>query len=113
MHELYERVTEVLRLPSGSIPLRASLGVEAHLDVAQTGTTLEAMDIADVASALEGLGELRDWFCGERAGAEVGDRVFGRGCIGVIFPRHWLPPCMGANSQRMPGVHGDIVLSKD
>lgn len=71
MHELYERVNEVLRLPAGAIPLSAGMGVEKELALARSGTTLEPNEIADVASALEGLYELREWFCGARDETKV------------------------------------------
>lgn len=64
VHELYESVNEVLRLPAEAVPLRASMGVEAEVALARSGTILEPNEIADVASALEGLCELREWFCG-------------------------------------------------
>lgn len=72
MHELYERVNEVLRLPDDAVPLRAAMGVERELALAEDGSTLEPHEIADVASALEGLYELREWFCGNKAEAKVG-----------------------------------------
>lgn len=71
MQELYDRVNEVLRLPAGAVPLRASMGVEPQLALAKAGTTLEPNEIADVASALEGLYELREWFCADQTETKV------------------------------------------
>ena len=78
MNELYERVNEVLRLSNDAVPLRAAMGVERELAVAVSGSTLLPNEIADVSSALEGLYELREWFCGVEAEEKVG-RGGGRG----------------------------------
>lgn len=72
VHELYERVNEVLRLAGDAVPLRAGMAVERQLAIAAEGSTLEPSEIAAVASALEGLFELREFFCGVKADAKVG-----------------------------------------
>ncbi|CAM9632416.1 unnamed protein product [Discosporangium mesarthrocarpum] len=64
--ELYNRVNEVMRMSSPDVvPLRAAMGVEEELDIASTGAVLEPAEIAQVGAALEGLDELRQWFCAE------------------------------------------------
>lgn len=72
MHELYERVNEVLRVPSGTVPLRASMGIESLLAEAERGTTLEPNEVMDVTSALEALHQLRKWFCEKKDEKKVG-----------------------------------------
>lgn len=74
---MYERVNEYLRLSGDAVPLRGGMGVDRELALAGGGSTLEPGEIADVASALEGLYELREWFCGDKAEAKV--RVCGFG----------------------------------
>lgn len=71
MHELYERVSEVLLLAGDAVPLRSGMAVERQLAIAADGSTLEPGEIAAVASALEGLFELREFFCGAAADAKV------------------------------------------
>lgn len=71
VHELYERVNEVLRLSNDAVPLRAGMGIERELAVAVGGSTLLPNEIADVSSALEGLHELREWFCGVKSEEKV------------------------------------------
>ena len=72
MHELYERVSEVLLLAGDAVPLRSGMSVERQqLAIAAEGSTLEPGEIAAVASALEGLFELREFFCGAAADAKV------------------------------------------
>ncbi|CAM9308465.1 unnamed protein product, partial [Ectocarpus sp. 12 AP-2014] len=70
VHELYERVNEVLLLAGDAVPLRAGMAVERQLAIAAAGSTLEPTEIAAVASALEGLFELREFFCGAVADAK-------------------------------------------
>eukprot|EP00752_Nemacystus_decipiens_P002592 g2425.t1 len=70
VHELYERVSEVLLLAGDAVPLRSGMSVERQLAIAADGSTLEAGEIASVASALEGLFELREFFCGATADAK-------------------------------------------
>lgn len=77
MNELYERVNEVLLLAGDAVPLRAGMAVEPQLAIAAAGSTLEPTEIAAVASALEGLFELREFFSGAAADAKVGG---GSGC---------------------------------
>ena len=72
VHELYERVSEVLLLAGDAVPLRSGMSVERQLAIAADGSTLEPGEIAAVASALEGLFELREFFCGAAADAKVG-----------------------------------------
>lgn len=71
VHELYDRVSEVLLLEGDAVPLRSGMSVERQLDIAADGSTLEPGEIAAVASALEGLFELREFFCGAAADAKV------------------------------------------
>ena len=47
------------------------MGVRRELAKAQSGSTLEPSEIADVSAALEGLQELREWFCGDEAEVKV------------------------------------------
>lgn len=72
VHELYERVNEVFRLAGDAVPLRAGMAVERQLAVAAEGSTLEPSEISAVASALEGLFDLREFFCGVKADSKVG-----------------------------------------
>eukprot|EP00904_Undaria_pinnatifida_P011374 jgi/Undpi1/7367/HiC_scaffold_22.g09840.m1 len=78
VNELYERVNEVLRLSNDAVPLRAAMGVERELAVAVSGSTLLPNEIADVSSALEGLYELREWFCGVEAEEKSVGGLLGR-----------------------------------
>lgn len=73
VHELYGRVDEVLRLPASdaAVPLRASMTVRRELAKTRDGSTLEPTEIMDVAAALEGLRELREWFWGNNAESKV------------------------------------------
>lgn len=82
MHELYERVSEVLLLAGDAVPLRSGMAVERQLAIAADGSTLEPGEIAAVSSALEGLFELREFFCGAAADAKVyGGSKIRIGCI--------------------------------
>lgn len=47
------------------------MGIERELAVAVSGSTLLPNEIADVSSSLEGLHELREWFCGVKSEEKV------------------------------------------
>lgn len=107
VHELYERVSEVLRLAGDAVPLRSGMAVERQLAIAAEGSTLEPSEIAAVSSALEGLFELREFFCGVEADAKVGrgNRRRGGGlgsggqdicsfeCAGLFWSQHIPTSC--------------------
>lgn len=47
------------------------MGVRRELAKTRDGSTLEPTEIMDVAAALEGLRELREWFWGDKAESKV------------------------------------------